>query len=199
VTVRASVDDFHHPRAFRHELGRTGEDVWTRSFDYRALRRELLDPWCQGPGSSYRCRHHDHATDTHLDEPVSIVPDHGVLVLDAVFAQRAELRDSWDLVVWLEVGDEERVRRMVARDGVAADLDHDDQRRYLDAQRLYRDATNPIASADLVVDNTDPARPVLVGPSVVPPGWHRTPHGLRRVVTTDRETTERINRLLPGG
>ena len=50
VVVRASVDDFHHPRSHRHELGRTGETVWARSFDYRALRRELLDPWCVGPG-----------------------------------------------------------------------------------------------------------------------------------------------------
>ncbi len=199
VTVRATVDDFHHPRSFRHELGRTGETVWARSFDYRALRRELLDPWCQGPGSPYRCRHHDLATDALLDEPRLAVPDHGVLVVDAVFAQREELRDSWDLVVWLEVGDEERVRRMAARDGVAADPGHDDQRRYLDAQRLYRDAADPVRSADLVVDNTDPDRPALVGRPVVPPGWHRTPHGLRRVVTTDRETAERINRLLGGG
>jgi uridine kinase len=154
VTVRATVDDFHHPRTFRHELGRSAETVWARSFDYRALRRELLDPWCQAPGSPYRCRHHDLATDALLDEPRLAVPDHGVLVVDAVFAQREELRDSWDLVVWLEVGDEERVRRMAARDGVAADPGHDDQRRYLDAQRLYRDAADPVRSADLVVDNT---------------------------------------------
>ena len=123
------------------------------------------------------------------------MPDHGVLVVDAVFAQREELRDSWDLVVWLEVGDEERVRRVAARDGVAVD----DQRRYLDAQRVYRAAADPVRSADLVVDNTEPDRPVLVGRPVVPSGWHRTPHGLRRLVTTDRETAEHINRLLSGG
>jgi uridine kinase len=103
------------------------------------------------------------------------------------------------MVVWLEVGDVERVRRMAAGEGVAADPDHDDQRRYLDAQRLYRDTVDPARSADLVVDNTDPDRPTLAGRPVVPPGWHRTPHGLRRVVTTDRETAERINRLLGGG
>ena len=199
VAVRASVDDFHHPREHRHALGRTAETVWARSFDYRALRRDLLDPWCGGPGSPYRRRHHDLATDTLLDEPLAEVPEHGVLVVDGVFAQRDELRDSWDLVVWLEVDDEERVRRMAARDGVPADADHPDQRRYLDVQRLYRDAVNPVGSADLVVDNADPSRPFVVGRPVVPPGWYRTPHGLRRVITTDRETAERINRLLAGG
>ena len=45
TVVRASVDDFHHPRAHRHARGRTAETVWARSFDLDALRRELLDPW----------------------------------------------------------------------------------------------------------------------------------------------------------
>ena len=33
-SVRASLDDFHHPRAHRHACGRTGETVWERGFDY---------------------------------------------------------------------------------------------------------------------------------------------------------------------
>ena len=52
--VRASVDDFHHPRSHRHALGRTGETVWERSFDYVAVRRELLDPWRRGAGAVAR-------------------------------------------------------------------------------------------------------------------------------------------------
>jgi uridine kinase len=194
--VRASVDDFHHPRSHRHELGRTGETVWARSFDYRALRSELLDPWCAGLGTSYRCRHHDLASDVLLDEPYAQVPERGVLVVDGVFVQRDEVRGCWDLVVWLEVADEERVRRLAGRDGVPADLQHADQRRYLDAQRIYRDAVDPVGSADLVVDNTDPDRPLLAAAPSVPPGWHQTPDGLRRVVTTDAETATRINDLL---
>ena len=196
VVVRASLDDFHHPRAHRHEAGRSGETVWARSFDYRALRRELLDPWASGAGAAYRGRYHDLATDTLVDAPTSEVPEHGVLVLDGVFAQRAELSGCWDLVVWLEVEDAERVRRMAERDGVPADPAHPDQQRYLDAQAVYRSAADPVGCADLVVDNTDPERPALAGARSVPPGWHRTPHGLRRVVTTDARTAELINRLL---
>ena len=200
VVVRASVDDFHHPRAHRHALGRTGETVWSRSFDYRALRRELLDPWCTGAGSAYRCRHHDLATDTQLDEPPETVPEHGVLVVDGVFAQREELRGCWDLVVWLEVADEERVRRMAARDGVPADVSHPDQRRYLDAQRIYRDAADPLDSADLVVDNTDPAVPFLATGPGAPRGWRRVSDLVERTIVTDPGTAEAINRLLrPGG
>jgi uridine kinase len=196
--VRASLDDFHHPRAHRHELGRTAQTVWLRSFDYRAARRELLDPWCRGAGSSYRRRHHHLATDLPVDEPAAEVPAGGLLLVDGVFAQRAELRDCWDVVVWLDVADEERVRRLAARDGVPADARHPDQERYLGAQRIYRGYVDPLASADLVVANDDPDRPRLLAPTAVPAGWHRTPHGLRRLVTTDAETAERINRLLGG-
>jgi hypothetical protein len=85
---------------------------------------------------------------------------------------------------------------MAGRDGVPPDPGHPDQRRYLDAQALYRAAADPVRGADLVVDNADPLRPSLVGTPFVPAGWHRTPHGLRRVVTTDAETAARINRLL---
>jgi len=196
AVVRASVDDFHHPRSHRHELGRTGQTVWARSFDYRVLRRELLDPWCAGPGSPYRCRHHDLASDTLVDEPRAAVPEHGVLVFDGVFAQREELRCYWDLVVWLEVTDEERLRRMAGRDDVPLDPAHSDQHRYLDALRIYRDAADPVGSADLVVDNTDPAVPVLTGSVAGPPGWRRVGDRVGRTILTDRDTALAINRLL---
>jgi uridine kinase len=162
TVVRASVDDFHHPRAHRHARGRTAETVWSRSFDLQAVRRELLDPWRQGPPAAYRRRWHDLLTDTHLDEPPEPVPAEGVLVVDGVFAQRPELADAWDLVVWLEVPDAERVRRMADRDGTVDDTVDPDQQRYLGAQRIYRETCDPLGSADVVVDNTDWSAPVVL-------------------------------------
>ena len=160
--VRASIDDFHHPRAHRHAHGRTPETVWTRSFDLAGLRRELVDPWRAGPGSSYRRRWHDVASDAYVDEVPGSVPDRGVLVVDGVFAQRPELVDAWDLVVWLEAPDEVRVARMVARDGGVDDLDDPHQQRYIGAQRIYRDTCDPAGRADVVVDNADWEHPVLL-------------------------------------
>jgi uridine kinase len=157
-SVRASLDDFHHPRAYRHARGRTGVTVWERSLDLEAIRRELLDPWRRGAGTPYRRRWHDLGTDRMFDEPADAVPERGVLVVDGVFAQRPELADSWDLVVWVRADDAVRVARMAQRDGVSTDPQHADQRRYLDAQEIYRERCRPEDRADLVVDNTDPER-----------------------------------------
>ncbi len=162
VVVRARLDDFHHPRAHRHALGRTASTVWERSFDTAAIRRDLLDPWRAGAGSAYRRRWHDLATDRHLDEAPERVPEDGVLVVDGVFAQRPELAGCWDLVVWLEAPDGVRVSRMAVRDGTVDDLAAPDQQRYLGAQRHYRDTCDPAGSADVVVDNTDWAAPVVL-------------------------------------
>ncbi len=197
--VRATVDDFHHPRAHRHELGRTGETVWTRSFDYRALRHHLLDPWGNGAGATYRRRHHDLADDVLVDEPAAEVPEHGVLVVDGVFAQRAELAGCWDLVVWLDVPDEERVRRMAGRDGVPPDPRIPTSSGTSTPRRST--APPPTRSG---APTSSWTTPIPRGPSWSAhpprlPGWHRTPHGLRRVVTTDAETAARINRLLGDG
>ncbi|MEI2714060.1 MAG: uridine kinase [Nocardioides sp.] len=161
--VRASVDDFHHPRAFRHGAGRTAETVWERSYDYRALRTELLDPWLTGPGSAFRHRFHDLDGDGYFDDPAQQVPERGVLVLDGVFAQRRELSNAWDFVVYLDVPESETVSRMANRDGVPDDPAHPDQARYLGAQRLYRAHVDPVRYADVVIDNSDFHAPKLIG------------------------------------
>jgi len=160
--VRASVDGFHHPRAHRHAAGRTGETFWSRSYDYPALRRELVDPWRAGPGSTYRTAVHDLDTDAALELAASVVPEDGVLVLDGIFLQRDELHGLWDLAVFLEVPFETSVSRMAVRDGSVADPTHPDQARYVDGQRIYLAGCRPRGRADVVVDNTDLADPHIV-------------------------------------
>ncbi len=203
--VRASVDDFHHPRRHRHRLGRTPESVWSRHFDYRALGRELLDPWLVGAGAPYRAAWHDVRSDVYVSEPAAPVPEAGILVMDAVFAQRAELEHAWDLVVFLDVPFEVSVARMAARDGTPADPDHPQQRRYVDAQRIYLQTCGPREGADVVVDNRelDSPRLVEVGlpAALVPAGWQSDGDHLVRTVrlpVADTATADAVNRLIDG-
>ena len=80
-----------------------------------------------------------------------------------MFVQRTAAADAWDLVVLMR----RRRRGAGGRDGGPGrgpdDPRHPDQRRYLDAQGVYRDCCRPLDRADVVVDNTDPSRPHPLG------------------------------------
>ena len=156
TAVRASVDDFHHPRAHRHAEGRTAEAVWSRHFDHVTLRHVLLDPWRLGPGSSYRVRWHDLATDQRAELELDVVPEEGVLVVDGLFLQREGLSGVWDLVVYLDVPDQLGLRRVDGRDGPL-----DQHERYAGAQRIYRERCRPRERADVVIDNADLDEPTI--------------------------------------
>ncbi|NYG59162.1 uridine kinase [Nocardioides daedukensis] len=193
----ASVDDFHHPRAHRHALGRTPETVWTRSYDYRAICRELLDPWRRGSGTPYSPTWHDLDSDQPLTA-AQTVPERGILVVDGVFLQRPELIDRWDLTVYLDVPPEVTVARMARRDGTPEDPAHPDQRRYLLAQEHYRTTCDPLGAADVVVDNADWQQPAI---RPLPHGgaWRRQGDEIVRTVRLPADATDRaaaIDRLV---
>ncbi len=157
AVVRASVDGFHHPRQHRHALGRTPETVWSRHFDHEALVRELLHPWRRGPGSQYRRRWHDLATDRPVLEPTEVVPEGAVLLVDGLFLHREVLVDLWDLTVYLDVPDGVAISRVATPDRALYDPS-----RYVGAQRLYRKLCAPRDRADILIDNTDPREPVIL-------------------------------------
>ncbi|MBA3717273.1 MAG: hypothetical protein H0W87_03475 [Actinobacteria bacterium] len=54
---------------------------------------------------------------------------------------------------------DEAIRRGIARDGTETEGLY--QRRYAPGQRLYLEAVRPAELADVIVDNSDPERPVL--------------------------------------
>jgi len=170
--VRASIDGFHRPRAERYRRGAdSAEGYYRDSFDLEALRRELLDPL--GPGGSrlYRTAVFDFRTDSPRDEDRQRAADDAVLIVDGVFLLRPELRDLWDLRIFLRVSPEESLRRALVRDlelfGSAEEIEHRYRTRYLPGQQLYLDEARPLEAADFVVDNDDPEAPHLVPPGHV--------------------------------
>ncbi|HEX3005616.1 MAG TPA: hypothetical protein VHO27_15485, partial [Angustibacter sp.] len=65
--------------------------------------------------------------------------------------------------------------RMAVRDGCPPDPEHPDNQRYVGGQRLYFAEVRPETRADVVVDNTDPARPRLHHRRPPPGGRGGTP------------------------
>jgi uridine kinase len=172
--IRAGIDGFHRPREARYRQGSLSpRGYYEDSFDYAALCELLLEPL--GPGGSrwYQAQIFDHRTDTPRASPRQLAGAGAVLVFDGVFLLRPGLRSHWDLTVFVDVEPAEALRRALVRDlpllGSAATVAERYQRRYLPGQRLYQAAATPQATADVVIDNTDPAGPwVRVWPAGEP-------------------------------
>ncbi|MBA3552378.1 MAG: hypothetical protein H0W27_05860 [Actinobacteria bacterium] len=88
-----------------------------------------------------------------------------MLLFDGVFLLRPELNDSWDFRIFVWVDEEEILRRAAERDvtrfGSREAVLTRYRRRYLPAQGIYADAVRPREKADVVIDNSDPARPTV--------------------------------------
>jgi uridine kinase len=163
--ARVSLDGFHHPRSLRHRRGPLSpEGYFADAFDLEALRREVLDRFGPDGDRRYRTAVFDVRTDTVVDAPLVTAAPGTVLLVDGVFLQRAESRSCWDLTVYVAVSEPESLRRALRRDterfGSEPSVRERYGRRYLPAQRHYRDVARPL-DADVVVDNDDPATPAL--------------------------------------
>jgi uridine kinase len=166
TVVRASVDGFHRPRADRYRRGElSAAGYYHDSFDYAALRADLLDPLGPGGTGRYRTATFDLRADQPRAEPYLAAAADAVLVVDGVFLLRPELGDAWDLRIFVDVPFQEALRRALDRDrvlfGSAEAVAERYRRRYLPAQRRYLATVLPRRVADVVVDNRDPATPRL--------------------------------------
>jgi uridine kinase len=166
--IRASVDGFHRPRADRYRLGADSPEGYYRdSFDHEALRAELLDPLGPEGNREYRTAVFDFRTDSPRTEARTRAAADAVLLFDGVFLLRPELRDAWDLRVFVRVEPEESLRRALARDvelfGSRQEVELRYRMRYLPGQQLYLEDARPLDGADLVVVNDDPEAPRLSG------------------------------------
>lgn len=159
TVIRASVDGFHNSRAVRYTRGADSpEGYFLDSFDYAALKRELLDPLGPDGNASFRTAAFDYRVDRPVESPRQVAPRDAVLLFDGVFLSRPELQALWDLTIWLEVPFEVTVERAVGRDsrdgGDAAVTRGKYENRYVPGQRLYLAQCRPRDRADIVVDNS---------------------------------------------
>jgi uridine kinase len=160
--LRASVDDFHNPRAVRYRLGKSSpEGYFLDSYDYVSMRRYLLDPLIAGEDIVHTARF-DHVTDQVVESGERRVEPNSILILDGIFLHRDELRKLWSFSIFLHVPFEVSFARMAVRDGNAPDPSAGRNRRYLEGQKLYLAQCRPTEHASLVIDNS-----VIEAPKVI--------------------------------
>ncbi|MDY7101012.1 MAG: uridine kinase [Actinomycetota bacterium] len=156
--LRATLDDFKRPWRDRHRYDReSAEGYYRNAFDLDRVNRLLLDPAApDGTGSCVLCSIDPNTQVDHADV-VTTMPDDAIMIVDGVFAFRPELNDAWDLRIWLEVDPGLSLRRGIERDG--PDTEHLHRERYRGSEELYLAESDPLARADVVIDNTDLANP----------------------------------------
>jgi uridine kinase len=163
--IRASVDGFHNPRKDRYRRGRTSpEGFYLDSYNYADLKKVLLDPLGPGGSRTYCAAIFDHLADSSLPVRTSVADQNSVLVFDGIFLHRAELRDVWELSIFLNAPFEVTIPRGAGRGPVwgSPDVHSPSNQRYIEGQRLYLCESEPQKLANLVIDYSDLANPIVV-------------------------------------
>jgi uridine kinase len=161
-TIRASVDDFHHPRELRYAQGRYSPDGhYLDSYDYDSFRTLLLDPLSPGGSGQYAARHFDLDNDRPFDPVTQQAEPASALIVDGIFLHRPELRSYWDLSVFLKVDFEVSLPRGAQRGPTfdATDAASPSNQRYVGGQQRYLRECEPEQRADIVIDYNDLREP----------------------------------------
>lgn len=164
--IRIEIDDFHRPlveRRRRQEL-----PLWQRSFfdsyDYPAIRTALL-PLGEGGNRHYRRARFDSFHDVPISEPLAVAPPDAVVLVDGVYLYRPELDDLWDVRIFVEIDADDSLQRGPPRDQAwVGSVEAAAQRyrtTYIPAEDYYIETFRPHEHADVVIDNREPADPLL--------------------------------------
>jgi uridine kinase len=164
-TIRASVDGFHNQRDLRYRLGKESPDgFYLDSYNYDALRAELLDPLGPTGSGRYRTQVFDHVTEMPTSSITEQASPGSVLLLDGIFLHRPELLGIWDLSIFLHVPFEVSIPRGANRGPGFGSPDPNaaSNRRYVEGQRRYLRECNPQRQASVSIDNSDLQSPLIL-------------------------------------
>jgi uridine kinase len=151
AVFRASIDDFHWPRARRYARGRdSAEGFYLDSYDYETFKRVLVEPFRTGWIGSFVLKAFDLKRDVPFEPVWSSGPKDAILVVDGIFLNRPALKGLWNYSIWLDVEPEVAVDRMLDRDGPETNAE-----RYTGGQELYLKEAKPRESVTAIINNND--------------------------------------------
>lgn len=160
--IHSSVDYFHNPRVIRHNPNKPIHiSYFEDSFNYTVLRELLLDPLKKSTRNFCVTKHFDHKVDAQIPSKKINILSNMILVFDGIFNHRDELKEYWDLSLFLDVEFHEAYRRMASRDGCPPDPKEEINKRYYQGQKHYFELCNPKSRASVVIDNNDFQNPKI--------------------------------------
>ncbi|MGY0215761.1 hypothetical protein ACWJJH_00080 [Endozoicomonadaceae bacterium StTr2] len=164
--IRSSIDYFHQPRAIRYRQGDLSAKGYLEdSFNYEALTQCLLEPLSPDGSRQYQLKAFDHYKDKVVCSDTLVAAENSILLLDGIFLQVPEIKNYWDLVIFVDVDFSYSLPRAIARNQEQADdiqlLKKRYLQRYIPGQQLYFEQCDPRERADIVINNNDLTCPTL--------------------------------------
>jgi uridine kinase len=165
--IRTSIDGFHRSKAQRYARGRySAEGYYYDARDLPAVVNLLLIPLGPRGDGTYRTASFDLENDRPIEQESRQAPADAVLIVDGTFLQRPELRDHWDLTIFLKTSADTAEQRAVARDAVQSGGVDAVRKLYAERYRgafdLYQCLCAPEEIADVVLSNDDFDRPEML-------------------------------------
>ena len=138
-------DDFYREMPDEERVVLTAEQGFEQYFDWRRLRREVLESVARADDVlRYQRYNWDRAT---MGEWVEL-PMPGVVIVEGVYTLRPQLRDLVDVKVYVNASKEVRTQRQIDRGQDSNEW----IRRWIAAEDFYVATWEPRAVADLVVE-----------------------------------------------
>jgi len=165
--LRTSIDGFHNPKEIRRQRGSLSpEGYYYDSFNYVLLTTHLLQPLEPQGNRRIRLSAFDFKTEQKTAaEELTATNDH-ILIFEGVFLFRPELIHYWDVKFFVEINFETSLNRALERDlylfGSSDEIEKRYNERYIPGQKIYFEAEHPQEKADIVIDNNDFMKPVII-------------------------------------
>lgn len=157
------LDDFLNVRQTRHRLGKdSAEGFWLDSYDYERFELNVLHAFGKDGTGRFRKKSMDLATDSLLEEPWQQAIAGTTVIVEGMFLHRDNLAKFWDFSIFLDVPFNITAARMAQRDGSSANPEDPSMRRYVEGQKLYFAACQPWSKATVVINNSDPSKPLRI-------------------------------------
>jgi uridine kinase len=148
------IDDFIHTKHIRYD---ESKEEWycyyNMQWRYDYLVEEILCPIKKGNKIDKLIEIYDKEKDAYILEPICI-PQSSVLLIEGIFLQRKEIKSYLDYIIYIDVPQEIRFNRVLARDSYIGELDDIKckyERRYFPAENRYLLEYSPIENADFVL------------------------------------------------
>ncbi len=159
-TLLLHIDDFHNPRSVR-SIDNTPQGYIDNAFDLSRIV-EILTEIRNGINRQIDLLDLD--TDTYSNTKELIADENTIVILEGVLLYRPPIDQFFSYRIFIDINFDEVIRRVMVRDvpKYGQEILRRYKERYIPAQKIYLSKYSPKTKCDMVINNTDFNRPIIV-------------------------------------